>query len=144
MKKSLFTGTMALLVAVGLTGCDVASLVGDDAGEFSSSTLYLKDVNVDGVAGIAYSCDGGYTDDGPLITSGTTSTTGGMSASYWPGYDLQCTITPIDTPDLYLYDANGPINNAQVDCDIFAGSIGQDGAINNEPTDTCTIRLMLN
>lgn len=144
MKKSLLRGNIALIAAIGLTGCGVESLVGDDDGEFSSSALYLKDVQGVGVAGISYSCDGGYTNDGPLTTSGTTTTTGGMTVSYWPGYDLMCTITPVDAPDLYLYSANGPINNAQVDCNVNDGSIGQDGAIYNEPTDTCTITLKLN
>jgi len=60
------------------------------------------------------------------------------------GYDLQCTITPVDAPELYLFDVNGPINDAQVSCASYYGLISEDGAINNEPSDTCTITLIIN
>jgi len=137
---------------VFLTGCSsvdelIEKFAPDDEDQFSSSTLYLKDANSTGVAGIPYSCYGGYTSDGNLTTSGTTSNTGDISISYWPGYDAECTITPIDAPELYLYDANGPLNDAEVRCTSFYGFTGEDGddgSINNASSDTCTIKLIIN
>ncbi len=150
MNKIFLKVTMAALLGMTLGGCSavddlIEEYASDDGEEFSHSTLYLKDSIAAGVAGVSYSCDGGYTDDGPLTTSGTTSSTGDVSISYWPGYDLTCIIYPIDAPELYLYDANGPINNAEVVCtdsNGLTGEDGNDGSINNAPTDTCTIRLI--
>ena len=147
--------TKMKLMALGLsmalsTGCSsvdelIEDYIGDDEDEYTSSALYLKDSNGNGVAGISYSCDGGFTDDGPLTTSGTTSSTGDMSISYWPGFDATCTINPINTTELYLYDANGAMNDAQVSCTSFYGFTGEDGddgSINNASSDTCSIRLI--
>ena len=106
----------------------------------------MKDSSGTGVAGVSYNCGEGNVADGePLITSGATTGAGGMAVSYWPGYDLICTITPVGAPALYLYDANGPINNAQVDCTSFHGFTGEDGvagSINNASSDTCRLRLL--
>lgn len=147
--KKIIIGTIATLLVLSLGGCGAADslvedLVGDDSDEYTSSALYLKDSNGTGVAGISYVCDGGYTADGDLTTSGNTSSTGDMLVDYWPGYDLQCTITPVDAPGLYLFDVNGPINDAEVSCASYYGSTGEDGAINNEPSDTCIITLVIN
>lgn len=149
MGKNYKLGVAAMASTILLSGCDTESLlediVGDDGEEFSSSALYLKDSSGTGVADISYSCEGGYTDEGNLISSGTTSITGDMSISYWPGYDLMCTITPNDAPALYLYDANGPINDANVHCSTSSyGLTGDDGSINNASTDTCYINLTIN
>jgi len=142
--------TKMKLMALGLsmalfTGCSsVEELIEDyidDEEQYSSSAIYLKDSSGTGVAGIDYSCDGGYTSDGDLTTSGSTTDTGDMLVDYWPSYGFSCNITLIDAPELYLYDVNGPINDAQVNCASYNGLTGEDGAINNEPFDTCTIRL---
>lgn len=142
--KKIIIGSMILTAGLLFTGCSAESLIGDDEDQFTSSALYLKDSQGVGVEGISYSCDGGYTSDGDLITSGSTSITGEMAVDYWPGYDLMCTITPINAPALYLYDIDGPISNADVQCDSYNGIIGEDGAIYNNSTDECTIFLTIN
>ena len=140
---------MALGLSMALfTGCSsvedlIEDYIGDDEDQYSSSALYLKDSSGAGVAGIEYSCDGGYTSEGDLTTSGTTSSSGDMIVDYWPGYDLQCTITPIDAPELYLHDVNGPINDATSSCASYNGSTGEDGAIHNLSTDTCTLTIVM-
>ena len=150
---------MGTLLGMGLAGCDSESLVdsiaGDDsADQYSQSTLYLKDANGAGVAGISYSCFGGYAGDdddniengNKLITSGNTPVNGDIPVSYWPGYDLQCTFTTVDAPTLYLYGPSGPINNAQVNCSSSVGFTGEDGypgSINNAPSDTCYVTIVL-
>ena len=159
MNKKFLKVTMAALLGMTLAGCDNESLVESIAGDeeedqHSSSSLYLKDANGAGVVGISYSCFGGYVSgDGDmesrekLITSGNTSSAGDMSISYWPGYEVECTITPVSAPELYLYNVNGPINNAQVNCTSsggFTGEDGHDGSINNASSDTCTIRPVIN
>lgn len=143
--KKVTIGAMALTAGLLLTGCDVSSLAGGDDETAPSTTLYLKDMGGTGVAGIAYSCDGGYDNDGPLITSGTTSSTGAMSTSYWPGYGFTCTLTLSNTVALFLHDANGPLNDVQVNCTSssyqFTGEDGVDGSINNASSGTCTLKF---
>lgn len=146
--KKIIIGTMVLTTGLLLSGCNVASLAGGDEETAPSTTLYLKDASSTGVDGISYECDGGFDNDGPLITSGTTSSTGDMDTSYWPGYEFSCTITPssID-PELYLYDANGPINGAIISCNQFGGTTGEDGhdgSIGNSSPDSCKITLTIN
>lgn len=153
--------TKMKLMALGLgmvlsTGCSsvdelIEDYVGDDEDQYTSSMIYLKDSSSTGVAGIEYNCDGGFTSDGELTTSGTTTSTGNMPIDYWPGYDLKCTIAFVDASDLYLYDANGPINDVQLHCNsfideyyYFTGENGYDGSINNASSDTCYIDFMLN
>ena len=146
MNKNFLKVTMVALLGMTLGGCDAESLLGDDEEEFSRSTLYLKDSNGAGVAGVSYSCNGGDADGAQLNTAGSTSGTGNMPVNYWPGYDVICNITTNGAPELYLYDANGPITSpAQVSCNNFYGLVGEDGvagSINNAPSDACNIRLM--
>ena len=152
--------TKIKLMALGLsmaltTGCSsvdelIEDYIGDDEDQYTSSTMYLKDSSGSSVAGIEYNCNGGFTSDGELTTSGTTISTGDMPIDYWPGYGLTCTITFVDAPDLYLYDANGPLNDVQLHCNsfideyyYFTGENGHDGSINNASSDTCQIDFML-
>ena len=153
MNKVFFNITIAALLGITLGGCDTDSFIdpGNDEAEFSRTVVYLKDANGAGVAGIAYSCQEGMTStEGDITTSGTTSVTGDMSVSYWPGSYLECIITTNAAPELYLYTANGPLNNIYVGCtgpgsspgnNGFTGEDGHDGSINNEPNDTCSLQL---
>jgi len=150
MGKNYKFGVATIAASLFLIGCSTDSITesfsGDDDEQFSRSTLYLKDSSGAGVAGIPYSCNGGHADGNQLDTSGNTSSAGDMSVSYWPGYDVICTITPSGAPKLYLYDGNGPVTNpTQVDCTKFHGFIGDDGvagSINNASSDTCRLRLL--
>lgn len=140
--------TLGLSIVL-FTGCGAVDdlineyIDNEDGEEFSRTTLYLKDSNGTGVAGISYDCDDGsyYDDNIPLNTPGNTPSTGDFPVSYWPTYGAHCTITPIDAPALYLYDASGPLNNVQVSCTSssyqFTGEDGNDGSINNAPSGTC-------
>ena len=147
MNKFFFNVTMAALLGMILGGCDTDSIIGEDDDDIQTSnrTFYLKDSNGAGVTGIAYSCIGGSNDAGDLlVTSGNTASAGDMPIVYAPVSQIRCTLTPIDAPKLYLYDANGPMNDVSVYCNSSNGFTGEDGhagSINNAPSDTCVFDI---
>ena len=154
MNKIFLNVTMTALLGITLGGCNTESLVddyidpGNDEAAFSRTTVYLKDANGTGVAGITYSCQEGMTStEGDITTSGTTPATGDMPVAYWPGSSAECIIITNAAPELYLYTANGPLNDIFVNCtgpgsDSFTGEDGHDGSINNKPNDTCSLQLI--
>ena len=147
--KKITIVTMMLTLVLLLTGCNN----GDDENQciddqnLSSTTLYLNNWENNApiaAADINYSCDGGTTCDGDLITSGTTDENGTIAINYLPGSDLTCTLEIVDQVALFLYDSEGPVTDAYVQCSNYVGDIGQNGSIHNFSNDTCYITLTIN